>query len=435
METVFISYCHKDEEWKNRLVTHLKVLEIEGFYQSWDDRQIDTALNRARVVVMLISADYLVSRFINDVEIPRILERKREEGVFILPVIVNPCPWQKVSWLSSIQVLPQDGKPLSTIKKPGKDQLLSEVAQQVCDWLGGMGVGGLRTEPVGPGAKVSLYKLPVTGERLFGREKELKQLDEAWADSKIRIVVLVAWGGVGKTALVNHWLNRLQAQDYRGARKVYGWSFYSQGAAEGKQASADEFFQETLEWFGDPQPGAGSAVEKERRLVRLVGQHKSLVILDGLEPLQYPPGEVQGMAGKLKDPGLAAFLKEMAVAQHGLAGNVVDLRNDKLNKSFLGVQGAIFQKSPLVAEGIKSTVLGSAGGGLCVITTRQSVADLVSRRGYAVKEILLEHLSEAAGVELLRYLGVTTGSVQDFRKAVKEYNGHALALTLLGILY
>jgi hypothetical protein len=101
MDTVFISYSHQDEEWKNRLVTHLKVLEIEGIYQSWDDRriepgsdwfrQIDSALNRARIVIMLISADYLVSRFINDVEIPRILERRREEGVFVLPVIVNSC--------------------------------------------------------------------------------------------------------------------------------------------------------------------------------------------------------------------------------------------------------------------------------------------------------------------------------------------------------
>jgi hypothetical protein len=62
----------------------------------------------------------------------------------------------------------------------------------------------------------------------------------------------------------------------------------------------------------------------------------------------------------------------------------------------------------------------AAGGGLCVITTRQAVTDLESRRGFAVKEILLEHLSEAAGVELLRPLGVTTGSEQDFRLAVAE---------------
>jgi tetratricopeptide (TPR) repeat protein len=240
-----------------------------------------------------------------------------------------------------------------------------------------------------PPVKISLAKLPVTGDQLFGREKELQLLDEAWTDSHTRIVILVAWGGMGKTALVNRWLNEMQAQDYRDAHNVYGWSFYSQGAAEGKQASADEFFQETLLWFGDPLPGIGSAVDKGSRLARLTGQHKSLIILDGLEPLQFPPGEVQEMAGKLKDPGLAAFLKELAVGQSGQAG-------------------------------------------LCVITSRHAVTDLESRRGFAVKEILLEHLSEAAGVKLLKSLGVTTGSAQDFRQALQEYDCHPLALTLLG---
>jgi len=57
----------------------------------------------------------------------------------------------------------------------------------------------------------------------------------------------VAWGGVGKTSLVNRWLNHMENDNYRGAKRVYAWSFYSQGAEEGKQASADEFLQETLE--------------------------------------------------------------------------------------------------------------------------------------------------------------------------------------------
>jgi hypothetical protein len=183
----------------------------------------------------------------------------------------------------------------------GIDSVLAGVAKTVCDFIGR---DGTRTVPGGTGPGVSLYKLPVTGDRLFGREKESALLDEAWDDVHTRIVCLVAWGGVGKTALVNRWLNELQKKDYAGAQKVFGWSFYSQGAVEGKQASADEFFQETLERFGDVQPGSGSAVDKGRRLARLAGRQKSLVILDGLEPLQFPPGEVTGQEGKLKDSGL-----------------------------------------------------------------------------------------------------------------------------------
>ncbi len=62
----------------------------------------------------------------------------------------------------------------------------------------------------------------------------------------------MAWAGVGKTALVNVWLNKIGGEQYRGAERVYGWSFYSQGATEQKQISTDLFIVSALEWFGDP---------------------------------------------------------------------------------------------------------------------------------------------------------------------------------------
>ena len=57
--------------------------------------------------------------------------------------------------------------------------------------------------------RVSLAKLPSTSPDLFGREKELKELDDAWDNPKINVVSLVAWGGVGKSALVNKWLSQM----------------------------------------------------------------------------------------------------------------------------------------------------------------------------------------------------------------------------------
>ena len=63
--------------------------------------------------------------------------------------------------------------------------------------------------PPSPRPRVSLSKLPTTHPDLFGREKELALLDAAWADPDTHMVILVAWGGVGKTALVNKWLLQL----------------------------------------------------------------------------------------------------------------------------------------------------------------------------------------------------------------------------------
>ncbi len=396
MSKIFISYSHKDEEWKNKLVEQLQVLELEGYCTLWDDRKIkvgddwfpgiEKALQEAGIAVMLISAHFLTSKFIREQEVPRILGRRRKEGLRVIPIIIKPCAWKTVQWLKSIQLLPKDGEPLSTKKDHEIDAVLAKLAEDIAALIKAKNKiePGNRYIPVPP-EKVSISKLPSTGQYPLGREKELARLAEAWEEEGTCLVTLIAWGGVGKTALVNHWLNMMAKDDYRGAEKVYGWSFYSQGAEEGKQASADEFMQETLKWFGDPRPGEGIPVEKGRRLARLVGKQKTLLILDGLEPLQYPPGEVHGFEGKLKDQGMRAFLRELTAC------------------------------SP----------------GLCVITSRERVTDLADKLEFPVKEMLLDNLSPGSGARLLRNLGVE-GLEKEIVKAVREYDGHALALTLLG---
>jgi hypothetical protein len=231
--------------------------------------------------------------------------------------------------------------------------------------------------------KISLAKLPTTGKDLFGREAELQMLDDAWTDPHRNILSLVAWGGVGKTALVNEWLNRMELDNYRGAERVYGWSFYSQGTREDKQASADTFFEDALAWFGYQGEPLKSPWEKGKELAQLIKQHKTLLILDGLEPLQYPPGEQEGV---LRDQGLQALLKDLA----------------RFNP------------------------------GLCVITTRSAIADLENFVDKSTKRVLLENLSPQAGRQLLREAGVTKGTDKELESASIEYGGHALALNLLG---
>ncbi|GAK61110.1 SEFIR domain protein [Candidatus Vecturithrix granuli] len=230
--------------------------------------------------------------------------------------------------------------------------------------------------------KIFLAKLPTTGSELFGREEELELLDNAWTDPHTHIVSIVAWGGVGKTALVNEWLNRMGRDNYRGAERVYGWSFYSQGTREDRQISADEFIFHALSWFGDSDPTQGSSWDRGVRLAGLIRQHRTLLILDGVEPLQYPPGEMQG---RLRDQGLQALLKELARFQSGL----------------------------------------------CILTTRLAVKDLEHATKSSVKRVFLEHLSSEAGAKLLETLGVK-GATAELHQTANEFKGHALALNLLG---
>jgi tetratricopeptide (TPR) repeat protein len=396
MKRIFISYCHEDEQWKERLVKHLKVLELEGYCSVWEDRQIEfgsdwlpeieDALNRAQVAILLVSADFLISDFIRKEEIPRILKRRENEGLRVIPVIIKHCAWKQVRWLSRIQAFPRDGTPLNTLKECDIDARLTELAERLSRMMASPQPEDShhRFKPLPP-EFITISRLPATSAGFLGRRRELKRLDDAWKDDKIRVVCLVAWGGVGKTALVKEWLERMGEDNFRGAERVYAWSFYSQGTREDRQVSSDPFINDALIFFGDPDPTQGDQWEKGRRLAGLIRRYKTLLILDGLEPVQYPPGDRQDKRqGGLKDQSMQALLKELCGSQPGL----------------------------------------------CVVTSRLKVADLRHAENRSCLCLELSHLPPDTGVRLLKKLEIE-GTDRELKEAVQEYDGHALALRLL----
>jgi hypothetical protein len=141
-KTVFISYSHKDEELKDRLVKHLNILEMENLLELWDDHKIQVGedwfieikkkLERADIVIMLISVDSLTSKFIQREEVPRILKRRKEEGVLVVPLIVKPCLWDKVNWLAEMQITPKDGKSLMERNKFEIEAELVKLGDAIC---------------------------------------------------------------------------------------------------------------------------------------------------------------------------------------------------------------------------------------------------------------------------------------------------------------
>jgi len=173
----------------------------------------------------------------------------------------------------------------------------------------------------------------------------------------------------------------MAVEHYRSAELVFGWSFYRQGSSGGS-SSGDEFLDSALTWFGDPDPRFGTSWEKGERLAKLISHRRTLLVLDGLEPLQHPPGPQEG---RVREPSLQALLREFAAFNTGL----------------------------------------------CVITTRLPVADIADHEGTSALRRELEQLSSDAGAKLLRALGVK-GWEAELRSASDEFRGHCLALTLLG---
>ena len=162
---------------------------------------------------------------------------------------------------------------------------------------------------------------------LIGREAETQLIDDAWVKvqsgkpNRSRVLTFVALGGEGKTSLVAHWAVKLSAQNWPGCAAAFAWSFYDQGTHDQSAASSDVFLKEALTFFGDDRDQAfaaspAGAFEKGQRLARIVGERKSLLILDGLEPLQYAP--TSPTPGELRDQGLVALLKGLAQYNRGL---------------------------------------------------------------------------------------------------------------------
>ena len=230
--------------------------------------------------------------------------------------------------------------------------------------------------------QVDIEHLPESGSTLFGREDDLKFLNKMWNDKDARIVSLVAQGGVGKTALIRRWLTEMGAEGYRGAKHVKAWSFYSQGIGD-RIVSAEVFVDHALrEWFHDKYIADGtlSSWEKGRCLAEHLQKERTLLILDGLEPLQSP---LASERGKVKDLAIASLLKQLA------------------------------EKNP----------------GLCVITTREPVKDLVKYTTHAIHRDL-EQISAQTGREILRHHGVK-GKDMDLVSLSQEFCNHALTITLL----
>lgn len=229
-----------------------------------------------------------------------------------------------------------------------------------------------------------IKQLPHTSNTtLFGRKKELAKLTRAWNSKKTNIFTLIAMGGTGKTALMKTWLDGFNdTNNQQGADKVYTWSFYSQGSAEDKQADADPFFDAALAWFGyqgDPLPYPH---QKGLHLAELINQQRTLLVLDGLEPLQYPVGG--SMDGALRDKGLKALFSQLA----------------RQNK------------------------------GLLLISSRQEVVELQGKPKPLVIQYPLPPLSVDAGISLFKAAGIK-GTVQEFASAIKEVDGHAFSLNIL----
>ena len=142
MSEIFISYSREDEKWRERIVSHLEALP--GLKTWYDTRigpgeewypEIETALNTADACILLVTRNFLTSKFILTEEIPRILDRKKQGWLIVVPVIAESCVWRKVPWLSEMAFRPKTGEALSDGSDHQADKELAAIVEELDDRL------------------------------------------------------------------------------------------------------------------------------------------------------------------------------------------------------------------------------------------------------------------------------------------------------------
>jgi hypothetical protein len=122
MASLFFSYSHRDEDYRNELEVHLAMLKREGLIDAWHDRRLTAGseldagisehLEKSQIILCLVSPYFLSSDYCYQIEMSRALERHKLGQARVIPVIVHPCDWAN-SPLRSLRATPLDGKPIS----------------------------------------------------------------------------------------------------------------------------------------------------------------------------------------------------------------------------------------------------------------------------------------------------------------------------------
>jgi hypothetical protein len=136
--SIFVSYAHEDGELKKELDKYLKVLKRSAKVRIWNDREliagqewddaIMSELEKADIILLLISVDFNASDFIWDKELAAAMRRHEAGTAHVVPIILRKCEWSRLPY-AKLQALPRNGQPV--LDYPNRDDAFTEIAQGV----------------------------------------------------------------------------------------------------------------------------------------------------------------------------------------------------------------------------------------------------------------------------------------------------------------
>ena len=204
---LFFSYAPADDVWRRKLEKHLRLLKREGLIVGWHQRAIlagqqvapaiDAHFTTARLILLLVSPDFLASEYCWGAEMQRAMERHETGEAVVIPIIVRPADW-RTAIFARLEALPTGGKPITSALWDSPDEALLNVAQGIRTT-----VEVLRAKPL-PLTSSQLWTIPYPRNPYFtGREAVLKSVHDTLQAGQLTALAqaqsISGPGGIGKT--------------------------------------------------------------------------------------------------------------------------------------------------------------------------------------------------------------------------------------------
>lgn len=140
IKNIFISYCEENRDWLEKLKTYLAPMEITNKIIIWDALELKTgdnweikikeAIDKSEVAILLVSAEFMASKFISLEELPLLRKAEKEKNLIIMPVIVNHCSFLDSS-LAHLQAANDPKNPLNSVKEDEWQLVLRKLSKQI----------------------------------------------------------------------------------------------------------------------------------------------------------------------------------------------------------------------------------------------------------------------------------------------------------------
>lgn len=278
---VFYSYAHGDEALKNELVKHLANLERQGVITGWHDRkitagqewagEIDEHLNSARVILLLISPDFMFSNYCNDIEVRRAMERHEAGEARVIPVILRAVDWDGAPF-SKLQALPTDAKPVTLWND--RDEAFLTVVKEIRRALKELSSQN-NVPPL-----LNVPRPPIVGF-VARRDRDgrdiVERLKEELAPQNNHLVALWGEGGIGKTTLA--------AEAVRAVQEIFAQRIVWISADGRPDFSLSTLLDEIATQLRRNDLRALPIGEKELQVSALISTAKTLIVLDNFETI------------------------------------------------------------------------------------------------------------------------------------------------------